>query len=168
MVTVEQIIELLNLQPHPTEGGFFAETYRSDENISLSGLPSRYDGDRPLGTAIYYLLTPDTFSAMHRLKSDEVFHFYFGDPCTMLQLYPDGGSKQITLGNNLALDQIPQVVVPRGVWQGTRLNDGGEYALLGTTVTPGFDFSDFELGNRDELAVKYPDHEKLIEALTNK
>ncbi len=167
MVSVEQIIRLLDLKPHPTEGGFFAETYRSDENTPLSGLPSRYDSDRPLGTAIYYLLTPDTFSAMHRLKSDEIFHFYLGGPCTMLQLYPDGGSLVVTLGNDLALDQVPQVVVPRGVWQGTWLNDGGSFALLGTTVTPGFDFSDFELGDRDKLAVKYPDREKLIETLTN-
>ena len=167
MVTAEQIIELLNLKPHPSEGGFFAETYRSDENIPLSGLPKRYDSDRPIGTAIYYLLTPGTFSAMHKLKSDEIFHFYMGDPCTMLQLYPDGGSKILTIGNNIALDQKPQVVVPRGVWQGTLLIEGGKFALLGTTVTPGFEFSDFELGDRAELMTRYPSEEDLIESLTN-
>lgn len=167
MVTADKIIELLKLKPHPTEGGFFAETYRSDENIPISGLPERYDGERPVGTAIYYLLTPGTYSAMHRLKSDEIFHFYLGDPCTMLQLYPDGESKILTIGNNIALDQMPQVVAPRGVWQGTRLNDGGKFALLGTTVTPGFEFSDFELGKRSELQTLYPSVEGLIESLTN-
>ena len=125
---VEQIIERLGLSPHP-EGGCYRETYRSNEKIPPSALPGRYVGERCFGTAIYYLLTPGTFSRLHRLASDEIFHFYLGDPATMLQLHPDGEGRQITLGPDLLAGQHVQVVVPRGVWQGTVLSEGGRFAL---------------------------------------
>lgn len=164
-MTAEDIIRLLDLKPHP-EGGHYAETYRSKEYMAAEHLPPRYGSDRAFGTAIYYLLTPGAFSAMHRLAGDEIFHFYLGDPVEMLNLYPDGSARSLLLGNDLKAGMSPQAVVPAGVWQGARLVPGGRYALLGTTVAPGFDFADFELGDRPLLAASHPAHAPLIAALT--
>ena len=166
MLTADQIIALLNLKPHPEEGGYFVETYRSSETISEKALPSRYKGVRSFGTAIYYLLTPETFSAMHRLQSDEIFHFYLGDPVEMLQLWPDGSGRILILGTDIINGMKPQVVIPKGVWQGARLFKDGKFALLGTTVSPGFEFADYESGHRDELVKSYPKFRELIIALT--
>ena len=163
---VQHLIEKLGLTLLPREGGYFAETYRSDETISAPSLPPRYSRDKPFATAIYYLLTPDTFSAMHRLISDEVFHFYAGDPVEMLHLRPDGAHTVLMLGSDIEAGHTPQVVVPRRTWQGYRIIDGGKFALLGTTVSPGFDRADYEHGDRDELTRKYPDCADLIKALT--
>jgi predicted cupin superfamily sugar epimerase len=160
----ETIIRELGLRPHP-EGGFYRETYRSSETIAAA-LPARYGKDRNFSTAIYYLLTPDSFSSLHRLQSDELFHFHLGDPVTMLQLHDDGRGETITLGQDILAGQQLQVVVPRGVWQGMFLNDGGRFALLSTTVSPGFDFADFEIGVRDALTAEYPSSAALIERLT--
>jgi len=165
-MTAEEIITLLKLKPHPKEGGFFSETYRSQEVIPTGALPSRYVGQRAFGTCIYYLLTSGTFSAMHRLQSDEIFHFYLGDPVEMLQLLPDGTGKTVVLGPNLQAGTQPQVIVPRGVWQGSRLVDGGTLALLGCTVAPGFDFIDYEHGRRGDLIGSYPQFREKIAALT--
>jgi predicted cupin superfamily sugar epimerase len=165
-MTADEIIALLNLKPHPEEGGFYAEIYRSEELIPKAALPARYQGARTFGTAIYYLLTPATFSAMHRLQSDEVFHFYLGDPVEMLQLAPDGSGKIVALGTDLQAGMQPQIVVPRGVWQGSRLRTGGKFALLGCTVAPGFEFADYEHGRRDELIEKHPSFRDQITALT--
>ncbi|NQT19987.1 MAG: cupin domain-containing protein, partial [Planctomycetes bacterium] len=129
-------------------------------------LPPEYGAARSLSAAIYYMLVPGSASMLHRLKSDEIFHFYLGDPVTMLQLHPDGHAETITLGQRIAAGERPQVVVPSGVWQGSFLNDGGRFALMGCTVAPGFDFDDFELGVRGELAGRYPDQAELIERLT--
>jgi uncharacterized protein len=166
MITVEQIKNLLNLKPHPAEGGYFTETYRSSEPIPEGALPNRYQGIRSFGTAIYYLLTPDTFSAVHRLRSDEIFHFYLGDPVEMLQLWPDGSARVLILGSDILNGMKPQVVVPREIWQGARLLKDGKFALLGTTVSPGFEFEDYETGDRDELVKSYPKFSDLIIALT--
>jgi hypothetical protein len=149
-MTADEIKTLLNLQPHPVEGGFFRRTYTSAETANLPR------GVRPLGTAIYYLLEPGTFSEMHLLDSDEIFHFYLGDPVEMLQLHPDGSSETYTLGPDLAAGQHVQLVVPAGVWQGTRLVGDGKLALLGCTVIPGFDFADYRSGSYAELAAKWP------------
>src|SRR5262249_36315178 len=138
-LSADDICRLLRLEPHPLEGGFFRETYRS-----------------PLSTAIYYLLTPATFSAMHRLPGDELFHFYLGDPVEMLQLWPHGSVRHMLIGNDIAAGMQPQVIVPGGVWQGCRLRDGGSVALMGTTMSPGFDARDFETGNRASLISAYP------------
>ena len=166
MLTADQIITLFNLKAHPEEGGYFVETYRSSEAIPEKALPSRYKGVRFFGTAIYYLLTPETFSSMHRLRSDEIFHFYFGDPVEMLQLLPDGSGKVTTIGFDILHGMQPQAVVPRGVWQGARLLKDGKFALLGTTVSPGFEFADYESGRREELVSSYPRFRDLIVALT--
>ncbi len=165
-MTAEEIKRRLALQQHPREGGYFVQTWKAEEEIPLSALPSRYIGPRAAGTAIYYLLEPSTFSEMHRLCSDEVFHFYLGDPVEMLQLWPDGNSRVVVLGSDLAAGMLPQLVVPKGVWQGSRLMPGGEVALLGCTVSPGFDYSDYESGICEELVRQYPKHASMIEALT--
>ncbi len=167
MITADQVKALLRLRPHPAEGGFFVETYRATELIPQEALPPRYKDARPFGTAIYYLLTPETFSAMHRLASDEVFHFYLGDPVDMLQLFPDGSGKVVTLGPDLMSGMRPQVVVPRGVWQGSRLVPGGRFALLGTSVAPGFDFADYEHARRADFLSSYPTFRDLILSLTS-
>src|SRR5262245_51564670 len=148
MPTAQELIHRLGLQPHPREGGFFRETYRARESWPASVLPQRYGGDRAASTAIYYLLTPATYSALHRVRTDEVFHFYLGGPVRMLQLFPDGTGRTIRLGQSVMEDQQLQVVVPGGVWQGTFLEHGSDYALLGCTVAPGFEFADYEDGDR--------------------
>src|SRR6202041_2322503 len=124
MLTAEQIRELFQMRPHPIEGGFFAETYRGVPVVPQSLLPG-YPGDRAISTAIYYLLTPDTFSAMHRVRGDEMFHFYLGDPVEMLQLKADGSGEAIVLGQDIALGMRLQHNVPGGVSQrARRIGDG--------------------------------------------
>jgi predicted cupin superfamily sugar epimerase len=159
-VTADQIKTLLKLQPHPIEGGFFRRTYTSAGSVDLPR------GSRAIGTAIYYLLEPGTFSEMHVLDSDEIFHFYIGDPVEMLQLLPDGRSAVFTLGPDLAAGQHVQLVVPAGVWQGTRLVGDGRVALLGCSVTPGFDFADYRNAGAEELIAKWPQEAKRIRELT--
>jgi hypothetical protein len=168
MPSAEQIIHDLGLQPHP-EGGYFRETYRSGESIELNALPPRYSGSkRALGTAIYFLLTADTFSCLHRLKTDEVYHFYLGEPVEMLLLRNDGDHRKVKLGSNLAAAEVPQIVVPQGWWQGSRVIAGGAYALLGCTMAPGFDFADYEEGERLSLQKAYPQVSDEIASLTRK
>jgi predicted cupin superfamily sugar epimerase len=161
-VTADQIKSLLHLEPHPVEGGWFRRTYTSAGSVELPR------GMRAQGTAIYYLLETGTFSEMHVLASDEIFHFYLGDPVEMLQLHLDGRSAVFTLGPDLAAGQHVQLVVPAGVWQGTRLVDGGKVALLGCTVTPGFDFADYVSGSYAELAAKWPAEAERIRKLTRR
>ena len=134
--------------------------------ISRECLPQRYAGPRNTSTAIYYLLEPDTFSELHRVVSDEIFHFYLGDPVEMLQLWPDGSGKRVVIGTDLESGMLPQIVVPRQVWQGARLVRGGKLALLGCTVSPGFDFADYETGSRDVLTQAYPEFRERIRGLT--
>lgn len=164
-MTAEEVIAALNLQPHPVEGGYFRETYRSAETLPQSVLPHN-PGPRSLATAIYYLLTPDTVSAMHKLPTDEVFHFYLGDPVQMLQLLPDGTSKTLILGTDIKNGHMPQTVVPGGVWQGSFLLPGGRYALLGATMAPGFDYADYVAGKYDELVSRWPERAPLLLKLT--
>jgi uncharacterized protein len=165
MLTAEQIRELLQMRPHPIEGGYFAETYRGSPMLPQSLLPG-YPGDRAISTAIYYLLTPDTFSLMHRVRGDEMFHFYLGDPVEMLQLTPDGSGEVIVLGQDIAAGMRLQHTVTGGVWQGSRVRAGGKYALLGTTMAPGFEYEDYETGQRQDLIARYPDFSHLITSLT--
>jgi predicted cupin superfamily sugar epimerase len=165
---VEELIRLLRLEPLPVEGGYFRQTWSSDVLLPASGLPARYASPRPAGTAIYYLLTsdPDSFSALHRLTTAEIYHFYLGDPVEMLLLHPHGDAQRIVLGPDLAAEQHVQYIVPRSVWQGSRVVRGGRFALLGTTMAPGFDPADFTLGSRDELIRQFPDEAALIRELT--
>jgi predicted cupin superfamily sugar epimerase len=164
-LSVEEIRRLLGLQPLEPEGGFFAETYRSPRRIFKGGAGSDGLGYAPLATAIYYLLTPDQISALHRLPTDEIYHFYLGDPVELLLLPPDGDGGVTRLGADLAAGERPQVVVPAGVWQGARLAAGGRFALVGTTVSPGFEFADYEDADTDELARAHPAWGDLIRAL---
>jgi len=164
-MTADEIIERLGLVPLEMEGGFFRQTYRCAEGVAAEALPGRYHGPRCFATAIYYLLTPGTHSQLHRLASDEVFHFLRGDPATMLHLHPDGSSRVVTLGRDLAAGQQLQVVVPRGVWQGCLLADGGAWALMGVTVSPGFEYADYEAPDVEALLRQYPDREDLIRRL---
>lgn len=162
---IDEICAKLKLLPHP-EGGFYSETYRAAELISQSGLPSRYTGDRAHSTAIYFLLTADSCSRLHRVKSDEVFHFYLGDPVLLLELLPDGSTVRTLLGTNLSDGQVPQHIVRSGTWQGSFVMPSGRFALLGTTVAPGFDFADFEMADRAKLLAQYPNEAELVEKLT--
>jgi hypothetical protein len=164
----QEIIDRLGLTPHPEEGGYFRETYRAAETVPASALDASYGGARAHSTAIYYLLTPDTYSAMHRVRSDEVYHFYLGDPIEMLQLVPGGGGRTVLIGPDVLAGMQPQLVVPRGVWQGSRLVPGGShgFALLGATVAPGFDYADYEHGVRATLIADWPAFGSLIEART--
>ncbi len=175
MMTADEVKRVLGLKAHPREGGWFAETYRTGAMLPASVFansadPVRYDGPRRLSTAIYYLLEPRTFSEMHRLASDEVFHHYAGAAVEMLQLWPSGRVERVVIGTDLPAGQRPQVVVPKGVWQGSRMlpgEDGPEsWALLGCTVSPGFEYADYETGTRAELAERFPEMRELIVALT--
>lgn len=165
MLTAEQLITALQLQPLPLEGGYYRETYRSADRLAAAALPPHYGSDKSAATAIYYLLTPDTCSALHRLPTDEVFHFYLGAPVRMLQLDPAGDGRELILGPDVLAGQQLQVVVPRGFWQGSII-ESGAFALLGTTMAPGFDFCDYEPGNRTALMARYPQFARLIHKLT--
>jgi predicted cupin superfamily sugar epimerase len=166
VLNAEEVIRLLDLKPLPGEGGFFRETHRSADHLALAALPSRYATAKSASTAIYYFLTPNTFSALHRLPTDEVYHFYAGNPVELLVLAENDGGSVVTLGSDLAAGHQPQYVVPRGTWQGSRVKAGGAWALMGTTMAPGFDFADFEAGDRATLAAAYPAHADMIRALT--
>ncbi len=166
-MTVEEVKRRLKLVPHPREGGWYVRTYEAAEWVEASGFgEGRYGAARRTGTAIYYLLEMGTFSEMHRLRSDEVFHFYLGDAVEMLQLLPDGQGRRVVIGTDLAAGERPQVVVERGVWQGSRLVRGGQWALLGCTVSPGFEFEDYETGHREELIARWPAFREMIVGLT--
>lgn len=159
MTTAEDIIHQLGLEPLPDEGGYFRETYRSDKidaPATIFGIQSQ--NPRVISTAIYYLVVPNSFSALHRVKSDEVFHFYGGDPVEMVQIDESGNLRKFILGSDFLNGQSPQVVVRKGTWQGLRLMKGGAWALMGTTMSPGFEFSDFELGNREQMIKAFPQH----------
>jgi uncharacterized protein len=164
--TAEELKTMLNLAPLELEGGYFRQTYRAAGTIPEGVLPSAYKGSRNYSTAIYFLLTPDTFSAMHRLPTDEVFHFYLGDPVEVIQITPGGTGETVVMGPDLRNAQVLQCVVPGGYWQGARLIEGGSWALLGTTVAPGFEFADYEHGIRAKLVREFPEYEVPITALT--
>jgi len=161
-MTADEIKQLLGLAPHPCEGGWFVQTWRSEEVIPKSALPERYPSARSAGTCIYYLLEPGTFSEMHRLASDEIFHFYCGDPVEMLQIAPDGSARRVILGSDLAAGHQVQLIVPKDVWQGSRLVAGGSVALLGCSVSPGFEYADYEAGRRDALLQSAGEYRELL------
>jgi predicted cupin superfamily sugar epimerase len=166
-MTAEDVKKLLGLQPHPREGGWYVRTYEAKELLGADAFADgRYAGERRTGTAIYYLLEAETFSEMHRLHSDEVFHFYAGDAVEMLQLREGASGAMVVIGNDLLGGQRPQVVVEHGVWQGSRLVKGGRWALLGCTVSPGFEFEDYEAGERAKLTARWPEFAAEIAALT--
>ena len=165
MNTPEYWIRQLGLEAHP-EGGHFRETYRADEMIPKESLPARFSGPRSFSTAIHFLLRGDDFSAFHRIKSDELWHFYVGQPLAIHMIDSSGRYRITILGNNPERDELLQASVPVGCWFAAETVRRTGYTLAGCTVAPGFDFSDFELGKRSELLRLHPDHKKLIERLT--
>jgi uncharacterized protein len=167
-MTADEVKEILGLVKHPREGGWYVRTWESEELVAASCFEDgRYDGARRTSTAIYYLLEPETFSEMHVLKSDEIFHHYMGGAVEMLQLFEDGSSSRVVIGKDLGSGERPQCVVRTGVWQGSRLLRSEGWALLGCTVSPGFEFVDYEEASAEELVAKWPGEAEMIRALTN-
>lgn len=163
---IDDLVARLKLAPHP-EGGFYRETYRAAELIPNAGLPARFHGDRSHATAIYYLQRAGDRSKLHRIKSDEVWHFYAGDPLVIVAITPNGQLTETTLGRDFAAGQVPQHVVPAGHWFGALPARNSAYALTGCTVAPGFDFADFELATRAGLLTEFPQHRAWVERLTD-
>ena len=166
MTRVEQIIKELNLEPHP-EGGYYKETYRSKGSIP-DGTLAEFKGERTFTTAIYFLLTTYVFSAFHKIKSDEMWHHYDGSAIELHMISPEGEHSIVIIGKDLLNGEHPQYVVPAGYWFGSRIKGEEEFALLGCTVSPGFDFHDFVLAKQEELTPMFPQHEKIIAELTHR
>lgn len=164
-ITAEAWIGRLNLQPHP-EGGYYAETYRSPERVAAAHLPHRYGGSRSFATAIYFLIRGGAFSSLHRIHSDEMWHFYTGSRLTVYVIHPEGSLEEIHLGPDPEAGEAFQAVVKGGCWFGSKVHDPEGYALVGCTVAPGFDFADFELADRQALTRQFPQHAAIISALT--
>ena len=161
-------METLALQPHP-EGGAYRETYRAAESVAIEALPQRFGGDRVFSTAIYFLLRGEEFSALHRIRSDELWHFYLGSTLEVVEITADGRLIVTRLGNDVAAGETPQAAVPAGHWFGARLaapRQPDAFALVGCTVAPGFDFADFEMAGREALVGEYPQHEAVIREMT--
>ena len=165
MKSAEYWIEKLKLQKHP-EGGWFKEVYKSDEKILKDHLHKRFSGARHHSTSIYFLLSGNEFSAFHRIKSDELWHFYEGSAITVHMIDENGKYSKALVGNNFDNGEAFQNVVPHGVWFASELSDKNSYALVGCTVAPGFDFEDFEMGDRDTLLKMFPMHKEIITRLT--
>ncbi|MDD5065727.1 MAG: cupin domain-containing protein [bacterium] len=158
-------IRKLGLRAHP-EGGYYRETYRSDERIKTGSLPGRYGSGRAFSTAIYFLLKGSQVSKFHRLKSDEIWHYHSGSPLTVYLISPAGRLEKKRLGPSLDPGEDFQVIIKKGSWFGAAVDKENSYTLMGCTVAPGFDFRDFELADRDQMLRKYPRHEKIIKELT--
>lgn len=154
-------IQSLGLQPHP-EGGYFKETYRSEMTLTHK----EFESARNVCTGIYFMLVEGNFSAFHRIKSDEMWHFYTGDALNIYVIHPSGEFEVIKLGLALDKGQLPQAVVPAGCWFASRVADGGSFSLVGCTVAPGFDFNDFEMAKRGDLNAVFPQHQDIIHELT--
>ncbi len=157
-------IEKLGLTSHP-EGGYFRQSYKADLMVAREGLPG-FNGARAASTAIYFLLEGDNFSAFHRLRSDEVWHFYAGSPLIVHVIEPSGSYSSFLLGKDPEARQVFQAVVRAGCWFASHVADWKGWALVGCTVAPGFEFEDFEIGKREELVKTYPLHKEIIERLT--
>lgn len=148
------------------EGGWYSEVYRSVLSFSSSQLPPSFGGTRNACTHIYFLLEKTGFSAFHKIKSDELWHFYTGDPIVVYEIDDTGQMIEHLLGNDPSESQSLFCMIKEGSWFGSRMANGGEYGLVGCTVAPGFDFNDFELAERHTLTAQYPQHAELIRAMT--
>ena len=164
MLTVQQLVQQFNMLPHP-EGGFYKENYRSDEIIPSNALPERFSGSRYFSTAIYFLLEQGNFSAFHKIKSDECWHFYAGQTLNVYVLQHDGKLDTIRLGNDLNNGETFQFVVPANCWFASEPATNSDFSFVGCTVAPGFDFEDFELAKADELVQVFPQYETEIRRL---
>jgi uncharacterized protein len=158
-------IRMLGLIKHP-EGGYYRESYRADLTIASDALPPEYTGARVASTAIYFLLDGESFSAFHRIRSDELWHFYEGGSLTLHVIAPGGEYQEAVLGRHLEAGERLQAVVKGGCWFAAKVRDRDSFSVVGCTVAPGFDFQDFELGKRSQLLERYPQHRQLIERLT--
>ena len=158
-------IKFLSLQPHP-EGGYFRETYRSSESIDAEALAPVFDGRRHYSTAIYFLLESGDYSAFHRIKSDECWHFYAGGPLIVHMIDEDGCYDFVSLGSNIMKGEQFQFVVPAKTWFASEPAEGTSFSLVGCTVAPGFDFQDFEMAKAEALALQFPAHSKVIRRLS--
>lgn len=158
MNELEILTSRLQLIPHP-EGGFYRETYRNTHAADIENL-----GIRNLSTCIYYLLTSNTFSAFHRIKQDEIWHFYVGKPIHIHFIDTKGEYKELLVGSDITENQTPQVIVPAGCWFAAHVES--DFALVGCTVSPGFDFLDFELAERESLIRQFPVHKEIITRFT--
>lgn len=158
-------IDHLGLLPHP-EGGFYKETYRSKDVILQSELSSRYNGDRTASTAIYFLLRSEDISHLHKIDSDEMWHFYAGSALTVHMLDEAGLYTNYSIGADPEKDQAFQAVVPAGIWFGSTVDTPDSYALVGCTVAPGFEFSGFQMAKKADMLLAYPEHTKLLNRIT--
>ena len=164
--TAAELIERLGLVRHP-EGGWYRETYRSAGAIPGALLPERCEGERSICSAIYFLLERGDISVLHRIKSDELWHFYAGASLTVHVITPRGAYYPLRLGCDIAAGEQFQAVVPAGCWFGAEIPANGAYSLVGCTVAPGFDFADFEIGDREQLLQRFPTHAAIIRRLTH-
>jgi uncharacterized protein len=164
-MTVEFIVKELNLLPHP-EGGYYKETYRSEGKIPHAFLSPDFSGDRNMATGIYFLIKKGNFSALHKIKSDETWHFYYGDALEVIEIDTEGNLKITKIGSNIIEGESFQYTVKANTWFGSRVSNNGNYSLVGCTVYPGFDFNDFELANREDLIKLFPQHQNIITELT--
>lgn len=158
-------IEKFKLIEHP-EGGYYREIYRSGEQIPAASLPQRYRGPRAFSTSIYFLLKGEDFSTFHRLHSDEIWHFYAGGSLTVYSINPHGVLSQILLGDDFENGEVFQAVIPQGSWFAAQPNEAQSFSLIGCTVAPGFDFQDFEIGERGALIKLFPQHREIISRFT--
>lgn len=165
-MTAQEIIDFLDLQEHP-EGGYFKETYRSEEIIPNSELDPSFEGDRNVSTGIYFLLTSDKFSAFHKINQDEMWHYYKGASLKLHMISKDGNYSSVIIGNDLSQGEVPQFTVPAGDWFAAEVNHENSYTLVGCTVAPGFDFRDFVLPTSKELVNIFPEHKTIIHKLTH-
>jgi len=165
MEETDKIISKLKLQPHP-EGGYFRETYRSAGEIAEDSLDSRFKGSRSYSTCIYFLLKAEEFSAFHKIHQDEIWHFYDGSPIRLHMITHSGEYSETIIGRDIEKGQVPQFVVPGESWFAAEVVNKNDYSLVGCTVSPGFDFGDFDLASRDELIKKFPQHKEIIIKLT--
>jgi predicted cupin superfamily sugar epimerase len=165
MYTSNYWIEKLILDKHP-EGGYFKEVYIADELIKKEHLPERYSGDRHYSTSIYFLITSENFSAFHRIRSDETWHFYYGSPLSLHILSENGNYSEIKLGNNPEKGEMFQYTIKRGEWFAASVDDEKSYSLIGCTVSPGFHYDDFEMGKRKYLTQKFSKFNSIIKKFT--
>lgn len=167
MINHDEIIKRIELIPHP-EGGYYREIYRSEEKIDINHLPERFNGARSFSTSIYYMLVKEQISVFHKLKSDEIWHFYYGSPLFIHLLDTKSGYNKLKLGNNLLDGEIPQFIIPKETFFAAEVVDKKSFALIGCTVSPGFEFADFEFGIADQLLKQFPQQKELIIRLSKK
>jgi len=165
MGRAESLIASLALEKHP-EGGWYQEVYRSTGVIPQAALPEGFVDERAYSTSIYFLLSGNEYSAFHRIKQDEMWHFYEGDGLTVHVIDKSGDYSEKKLGRNLQDGESFQQLVEAGDWFGASVPSGG-FALVGCTVAPGFDFADFEMADRESLLSQFPQHHAMIKGLTS-